>query len=97
MLIFDCILQVQNFLPSISAAIGNYRTQRFVWGTAIAIHAIPRFIFAAIYRQYYRDVLNDKAQKLATLACVLNVIENIALIGLTFINSAYNYGINICE
>lgn len=86
--------KVENFLPSISAAIGNYRTQRFVWGTAIAIHAIPRFMFAAIYRQYYRDVLNDKAQKLATTACILNVIENVALIGLTFITSAYNYAIH---
>ncbi|CAH1408203.1 unnamed protein product [Nezara viridula] len=86
--------KVQNFLPSISAAIGNYKTQRFVWGTAIAIHALPRFMFAAIYRQYYRDVLTEKAQKLATTACILNVIENLALIGLTFITSAYNYAIH---
>ncbi|BES94956.1 post-GPI attachment to proteins factor [Nesidiocoris tenuis] len=86
--------KVQNFLPSISAAIGNYRTQRFVWGTAIAIHALPRFMFAGFHRQYYRDVLNPKAQKLALAACILNVIENIALIGLTFITSAYNYAIH---
>lgn len=86
--------KVQNFLPSISAAIGNYRTQRFVWGTAIAMHAMPRFMFAGMYRQYYKDVLNNKAQKLATLACILNVIENLALIGLTFITSAYNYAIH---
>ncbi|KAL1122161.1 hypothetical protein AAG570_003566 [Ranatra chinensis] len=86
--------KVENFLPSISAAIGNYKTQRFVWGTAIAIHAVPRFVFAALYRQYYREILNTKAQRLATLACVLNVMENLALIGLTFITSAYNYSIH---
>lgn len=92
-----CDFQVDNFLPSISAAIGNYRTQRFVWGTAIAIHAFPRFIFASFYRQYYRDVVNEKTQRLATLACILNVLENIALIGLTFITSASNYGRCFCK
>lgn len=81
-----------NFLPSISAAIGNYRTQRFVWGTAIAVHAGPRFLFTSMYRQYYKDTLTNQAQRLASIACVLNVVENVALIGLTFIPSAYNYG-----
>ncbi|KAG8323259.1 Post-GPI attachment to proteins factor 2 [Homalodisca vitripennis] len=84
--------KVPNFLPSISAAIGNYRTQRFVWGTAIAVHAGPRFLFTSMYRQYYKDILNNGAQKLASVACFLNVVENVALIGLTFIPSAYNYG-----
>lgn len=84
--------QVPNFLPSISAAIGNYRTQRFVWGTAIAVHAGPRFLFTSMYRQYYKDILTNGAQKLASIACFLNIIENVALIGLTFIPSAYNYG-----
>lgn len=81
-----------NFLPSISAAIGNYRTQRFVWGTAIAVHAGPRFLFTSMYRQYYKDILSNGAQTLASVACFLNVVENVALIGLTFIPSAYNYG-----
>jgi len=86
--------KVQNFLPSVSAAIGNYKTQRFVWGTAIAIHAGPRFFFTGLYRTYYRDILNAKSQNLASVACLLNIIENIALFLLTFINSAYNYAIH---
>ncbi|XP_039285233.1 post-GPI attachment to proteins factor 2 [Nilaparvata lugens] len=86
--------KVPNFLPSISAAIGNYKTQRLVWGAAIAVHAVPRFLFTSMYRKYYRDVLRNRAQRLATLACALNIIENIALIGLTFIPSAYNYAIH---
>lgn len=45
-----------------------------------------------MYRRYYKDVLNKKAQRLATVACILNIVENVALIGLTFIPSAYNYG-----
>jgi hypothetical protein len=49
-------------------------------------------MFASLYRQYYKDILNIKAQRLAIVACVLNVLENLALIGLTFITSAYNYG-----
>lgn len=45
-----------------------------------------------MYRQYYKDTLTNQAQRLASIACVLNVVENVALIGLTFIPSAYNYG-----
>lgn len=86
--------KVPNFLPSISAAIGNYKTQRLVWGAAIAMHAVPRFLFTTIYRRYYRDVLNTRAQRWANVAIALNIIENVALIGLTFIPSAYNYAIH---
>lgn len=86
--------KVPNFLPSISAAIGNYRTQRFVWGAAIAIHAGPRFLFTSMYRRYYKDILSNKAQLWASIACILNIVENVALIGLTFIPSAYNYAIH---
>lgn len=57
------------------------------------MHAVPRFLFTTIYRRYYRDVLNNRAQRWANVAIALNVIENVALIGLTFIPSAYNYGV----
>ncbi|KAK7872900.1 hypothetical protein R5R35_004223 [Gryllus longicercus] len=86
--------EVANFLPSISAAIGVYLPQRYVWRTAIAIHAGPRFLVARMYYRYYQDVLYPGIYFVARIACCLNVIENLALIGLTFISSAENYAVH---
>ena len=37
--------EVDNFAPSISAAIGNYLPQKYVWQTCVALHISPRFLF----------------------------------------------------
>lgn len=85
---------VYNFLPSISAAIGNFSPQKEVWQTAIALHALPRFCMAASYFQYNREILTSKVNLFIFLACLLNVIENVALIILSFWTSSENYPVH---
>jgi len=63
-----------------------------VWRIAIAIHAGPRLLVARMYYRYYQGILYQWIHFLAAIACWLNVIENVALIGLTFISSAENHG-----
>ncbi|XP_067009853.1 post-GPI attachment to proteins factor 2 [Anabrus simplex] len=86
--------EVSNFLPSVSAAIGVHSPQRYVWRIAIAIHAGPRLLVARIYYRYYEGVLYKWIHFMAKIACWLNVVENLALIGLTFISSAENYAVH---
>lgn len=83
--------KVDNYLPSISAAIGNFSPQRDVWRTAIGTHALPRLLVASKYYSFYKAVLYKWAHFLAAIACWLTVIENLALVGLTFVSSSDNY------
>lgn len=86
--------KVPNYLPSVSAAIGNYTLQRIVFTTAIVLHTGPRIIYLLAYQQYYREVLKRNSQYLATTAAVLNVVEIVSLLGLTLVPSAVNYPIH---
>jgi post-GPI attachment to proteins factor 2 len=83
--------QVNNLLPSISAAIGNESPQKEVWQIFIALHAPTRFLVAWMYIDYFWKVLRGDILWLARITCFLNIVENIALLGLTFFNSADNY------
>jgi len=89
-LYFMCV-QVTNYLPSVSAATGDFPLSKFVWRLCIAIHAGPRFIVAGMYYRYLRSVVYQKYMKLSLLTCLLNVVENIALLGLTFVSSDDDY------
>lgn len=84
---------VHNYLPSISAAIGNYQPQRFVWQTAILLHTLPRFLIAHEYLRFNRSRIRKSRKGLAYLAYILNVVENIVLVGLSFWTSSENYGL----
>ncbi|XP_065215616.1 post-GPI attachment to proteins factor 2-like isoform X2 [Planococcus citri] len=86
--------KVWNFLPSISAAIGNHMTQYIVWVTAVTLHSGPRFLFISIYYRYYLKMIKHQKQYIAKVACTLNVIENISLLGLTYLSSAGSYAIH---
>lgn len=85
---------VYNFLPSISAAIGNYSPQREVWQTAILLHAFPRFYIAYIYMHYHQNMLLSHESWMANLAFFFNVIENIALLVLSFWTSSRHYPVH---
>lgn len=84
--------RVPNLLPSISAAIGNYQPQRFVWQMAISAHFLPRLMVARMYLKYFEDKIRKNRRKLGYLAVALNTIENFSLLGLSLFtsNTAYN-------
>lgn len=44
---------VPNFLPSISAIVGSYQPEMFIWRLCIALHCLPRFALAFVYRNFY--------------------------------------------
>lgn len=83
--------KVYNFMPSISAAVGAYSPQKEVWSIAIFLQALPRFCIAVMYYQYNKNVLYSYASFLTSIAFLLNCIENLALIILSFWTSSSNY------
>ncbi|XP_049867926.1 post-GPI attachment to proteins factor 2 [Pectinophora gossypiella] len=83
--------KVPNVFPSISASIGNYEPQRTIWRTAINVHAPLRFFIVYLRGQYYKNVVRENCFIVAKLALFLNIMENIALIGLTHWTSSLHY------
>lgn len=84
---------VYNYLPSISAAIGNYQPQRFIWQLSILLHFLPRLCIAKHYLHYLRkNILRVPIYGAVYLVYSLNVIENFALVGLSLWTSSNDYG-----
>uniref|UniRef100_T1H7H5 CWH43-like N-terminal domain-containing protein n=1 Tax=Megaselia scalaris TaxID=36166 RepID=T1H7H5_MEGSC len=83
---------VANYLPSISAAIGNYQPQRFIWQLAICIHF--RLIVAKVYLDFFIEVIRKDQMHLAKFATFLNTIENFALLFLSLWTSSESYEIH---
>lgn len=83
---------VPNFLPSISAAIGNYQPQRFIWQSAILLQALPRLLVTYQYLKYYNIIIRVNRRPIAYTACIFNVFENLALVGLSLWTSSDDYG-----
>ena len=82
--------EVDNFAPSISAAIGSFSPQKYVWQACIYLHIGPRFRFLFLYKQFYQAQLNLKI--LSTwlqvhAAFFFNLFELLALLGLTLVSS----------
>ncbi len=51
---------VWNFAPSISAAIGLFRPQKYVWKMLLSLHSAPRLLLALMYRNYLKTGLGPK-------------------------------------
>lgn len=82
---------MDNYLPSVSAAIGDYVPQRDVWRVAVFLHTIPRIYIASIYYTYYVGILEKRVNNAIIANWALNVTEILSLLGLTVISSTYNY------
>lgn len=95
------LLQVANYLPSISAAIGGHMPEKFIWRVGIALHCLPRVLVMPYYLQkYFKNTTTGRKYNLETWwfkllnlsASLLHLVENGALITLTYISSTDNYG-----
>ncbi|XP_068703510.1 post-GPI attachment to proteins factor 2-like [Montipora foliosa] len=99
--VFHCY--VANYLPSISAAIGGYMPEKFIWNIGIALHCLPRItLFPAAFHKYYRSTSAGRQYNLTTwwfwilnlAAYIVQVVENGALLTLTFISFSENFAIH---
>lgn len=88
--------RVPNYLPSISAAIGSFTPQRYIWQLCVAIHSAPRFLVVTMYYSHLCDVLYKESlwQWLASVIFILQVTEVLSLLGLTFVSSSENFYIH---
>jgi len=89
--------RVPNYLPSLSAAVGDKTPQRYIWRIGIALHCCVRFIIPFIYRVFYRDAIQHSSvllHQMASIACFMNIVENISLLVMTYVSSKENYSIH---
>ena len=87
--------QVPNYLPSLSAAIGDYTPERYIWRLGIALHSFGRYMVAAIYMYFYTQLSIGKKSwffSLAVLNFFLNLLEIFSLLVLSYVSSTENFG-----
>uniref|UniRef100_A0A158R4X6 39S ribosomal protein L16, mitochondrial n=1 Tax=Syphacia muris TaxID=451379 RepID=A0A158R4X6_9BILA len=92
---------VENWLPSISAAVASYSPERYIWRLFIAVHAAPRFIMAFAYRNL---LLNSPMREywtthgwfpiVCTIGCLINLAENFFLLLLTSVSSTEDHSLH---
>ncbi|CAH3115071.1 hypothetical protein pdam_00006730 [Pocillopora damicornis] len=95
--------KVPNFLPSISAAIGGNMPERFIWRVGIALHCLPRILIMpySLHKHYKNTQLGRKYSSTTWWFSLLNfvngalhLVENGALLTLTYISSTDNFDVH---
>ncbi|KAL9973904.1 hypothetical protein ACROYT_G020412 [Oculina patagonica] len=95
--------KVPNYLPSISAAIGGYMPEKFIWRVGIALHCLPRILIMpyALHKHYKSTQAGRRYNSttwwfapLNLFNSFLHLVENGALITLTYISSTDNFDIH---
>ncbi|XP_072035539.1 post-GPI attachment to proteins factor 2-like [Amphiura filiformis] len=83
---------VDNYLPSISAAIGT-TPSAYVWRLAICMSSLPRLLFVLFCYKFYKNVSCQLRyyRGLCHLCFITDMFENLSLIGLSCISSDDNY------
>jgi len=79
--------EVEEILPSISAVIGGFNPQKFIWSISIAIVAGPRVIIAKLNHNYLLDHCSDKTTSVR-FNYFLNNVEILSLMTLSFVPSS---------
>jgi len=84
---------VWNAAPSISASIGNFAPQKYVWKVCIALHSAPRLLICQMYHTYMQRVLRrvNFVQQMVLFTCVLNVAEVFSLLLLSVVPSVEDF------
>jgi len=90
---------VPNYLPSISAAIGSYSPQKYLWRIAIAFQSTPRILFAYMYLQHnlaqqFHTLDHVAYPLLCKVTFAVVIVENLALVLLTYVASSEWYFIH---
>jgi len=89
--------KVQNILPSLSSAIGGFTPERYIWRLFIALHSFGRFTVALVYLYFYKQLSSGKKSwifKLAVLNFVLNSLEILSLLVLSYVSSIENFDVH---
>ncbi|XP_023339380.1 post-GPI attachment to proteins factor 2 [Eurytemora carolleeae] len=87
---------VWNIAPSISASIGHFTPQKYVWKLCIALHSAPRLLLCQMYHTYmFKNIIREKTvQQMALLSCTFNVAEVFSLLLLSLVPSIEDFSLH---
>jgi len=87
---------VWNVAPSISASIGHFTPQKYIWKLCIAVHSAPRLLICQMYHTFmYRNISRQPfVQQAVLVCCSCNVAEVFSLLLLSIVPSIEDFGLH---